>query len=42
MVNPRLFTAIVTPFKDNKEVDFDAAVYIPEHFIEYGSEVLVV
>ncbi len=42
MVNPRLFTAIVTPFKDNKEVDFDAAVYIAEHLIENGSEGIVV
>jgi 4-hydroxy-tetrahydrodipicolinate synthase len=42
LVNPRLFTAIVTPFKDNKEVDFDAAAYIAEHLIENGSEGIVV
>lgn len=42
MVNPRLFTAIVTPFKDNKEVDFGAAAYIAEHLIENGSEGIVV
>ena len=42
MVKPRLFTAIITPFKENQTVDFDAAVNIAKHLVETGSEGIVV
>ncbi len=42
MVSPRLYTAIITPFNENQEVDFDAAVQIAEHLVNNGSEGIVV
>ncbi len=42
MVFPRLYTAMITPFKDNLEVDFDGAAQLAEYLIDNGSDGIVV
>ena len=39
---PRLFTAMITPYKENLEINFDAAAKLAEHLTENGSDGIVV
>lgn len=39
---PQVITAMITPFKDERQVDFDAAGEIAQYLMEHGSDGLVV
>ncbi|NLB52313.1 MAG: 4-hydroxy-tetrahydrodipicolinate synthase [Syntrophomonadaceae bacterium] len=39
---PRLFTAMITPYKENLEVNYEAAARLAEHLSENGSDGIVV
>ena len=38
----RLITAMVTPFKENGDVDYESAVRLAKYLIEHGSEGILV
>lgn len=38
----RLITAMITPFKENGDVDYDAALHLADHLICHGSEGILV
>ena len=39
---PRLFTAMVTPYKENLEVDYDQAAVLAQYLVDNGSDGVVV